>query len=249
MKIPSIGNVMKKSKCDVVYVYKQQKNEEELRYSIRSVCKNFPHRNIYIVCDKRPRWANENLKCILVENKKDKYYDVNNKLIKACNIEDISDNFWLFNDDFFILKEMYDNQKNYFEGLLEDKLELLEQRKNVDSNYFERLAFLENYCFTTYNKPPLNFELHRPFRYNKQLLKEVLSTDIKCAGRNSLYGAYTEGNPNTAKVSYGHDYKIYGLNDKIDITKDVVSTSNLAFIGHAGRIIKQMFPERSIYEN
>ena len=37
--------------------------------------------------------------------------------------------------------------------------------------------------------------------------------------------------------------------DKIDITKDVVSTSNLAFIGHAGRIIKQMFPERSIYEN
>ena len=163
---------MKKSKCDVVYVYKQQKNEEELRYSIRSVCKNFSHRNIYLLCDKRPRWANENLKCIL-----------------------------------------------------------------------------ENYCFTIYEKPPLNFELHRPFRYNKQLLKEVLSTDIKCAGRNSLYGAYTEGNPNTAKVSYGHDYKIYGLNDKIDITKDVVSTSNLAFMGHAGRIIKQMFPERSIYEN
>lgn len=240
---------MKKSKCDVVYVYKQQKNEEELRYSIRSVCKNFPHRNIYIVCDKRPRWANENLKCILVESKKDKYYDVNNKLIKACNTEEISDNFWLFNDDFFILKEMCDNQKNYFEGLLEDKLELLKQRKNVDSSYFERLAFLENYCSTIYDKPPLNFELHRPFRYNKQLLKEVLSTDIKCAGRNSLYGAYTEGNPNTAKVSYGHDYKIYGLNDKIDITKDVVSTSNLAFIGHAGRIIKQMFSERSIYEN
>ena len=64
-----------------------------------------------------------------------------------------------------------------------------------------------------------------------------------------MYGAYTEGNPNIAKVSYGHDYKIYGLNDKIDITKDVVSTSNLAFIGHAGRIIKQMFSERSIYEN
>ena len=109
--------------------------------------------------------------------------------------------------------------------------------------------FLENYCFTIYDKPPLNFELHRPFRYNKQLLKEVLSTDIKCAGRNSLYAAYTEGNPNTAKVSYGHDYKIYGLNDKIDITKDIVSTSNLAFMGHAGRILKQMFSERSIYEN
>jgi hypothetical protein len=68
-------------------------------------------------------------------------------------------------------------------------------------------------------------------------------------GRNSLYSAYTEGNPNAAKVAQGHDYKIYGLNDKIDITKDVVSTSNLAFIGQAGRIIRQMFPERSIYEN
>ncbi len=239
---------MKKSKCDVVYIYKQQKNEEELRYSIRSVCKNFSHRNIYILCDKRPRWANKNLKCILVESKNDKYYDVNNKLIKACNTEEISDNFWLFNDDFFILKRMYDNQRNRFEGFLSDKIEHLCTRKNVDINYLQRLAALEDYCFTLYEKYPLNFELHRPFRYNKQLLKEVLSTDIKCVGRNSLYGAYVEGKPNAPKVAYGQDYKIYGLNDKIDITKDVVSTSNLAFVGQAGKIIRQMFPERSEYE-
>lgn len=239
---------MKKSKCDVVYIYKQQKNEEELRYSIRSVCKNFSHRNIYVFCDKRPRWANENLKCILVESKNDKYYDVNNKLIKVCNTEEISDNFWLFNDDFFILKRMYDNQRNMFDGFLSDKIEHLCSRKNVDVNYLQRLAVLEDYCFTLYEKYPLNFELHRPFRYNKQLLKEVLSKDIKCVGRNSLYSAYVEGKSNAPKVAYGQDYKIYGLNDKIDITKDVVSSSNLAFVGQAGKIIRQMFPERSEYE-
>ena len=82
-----------------------------------------------------------------------------------------------------------------------DKIEHLCTRKNVDVNYLERLGFLEDYCFSVLLKNPLNFELHRPFRYNKQLLKEVLSSDIKCVGRNSLYSAYIEGKPNAPKVA------------------------------------------------
>ena len=34
---------------DIVYIVKNTEYNGELRYSLRSVCKNFPHRNIWIV--------------------------------------------------------------------------------------------------------------------------------------------------------------------------------------------------------
>ena len=39
---------MKNKKYDVVYIVKEDPRNEELRYSIRSVCENFPVRNIWI---------------------------------------------------------------------------------------------------------------------------------------------------------------------------------------------------------
>lgn len=247
MKILSSGSVMKNSKIDVVYIYKQQKNEEELRYSIRSVEKNFPHRKIWIVGDKRPRWANENLNFIECKNLPVRYRDVNNKLLKAVSCPEVSEEFFFFNDDFFILNPVQSWRIGAeFDGLMEDKVALMSIRNGVDKEYLKGLKECDEILRenSTYAR---NFELHRPIRFEKKKLKKLLEKFPETPCRRSLY-AEIFGYEKSKYIRMRKDYKLYGLSERVDIMKDMVSTSDLAFAGQAGRIIRGMFKMRSKYE-
>ena len=80
---------------DFVYICRSGDNEE-LRYSIRSVIRSFPKANIWVVGGK-PVWYKGNY--IIVEQNQDKYTNALNNIIAICNSKEISVSFIFMNDD------------------------------------------------------------------------------------------------------------------------------------------------------
>ena len=105
---------------DIVYILKQAIAPDELRYSLRTVEANFPHRNVWFFCG--------NLKGIkpdgavwFTQKGRNKWERSTSTFHKIVEIEDITDDFWLFNDDFFVLKKVKDVPYMYY-GTLEDRI-------------------------------------------------------------------------------------------------------------------------------
>ena len=89
---------------DFVYIVKESEDNEELRYSLRSISKFYPSNKIWIVGYK-PSWI-QNVNYIPVKQDcGDKWKNSVNNIIKACESEEISNDFILMNDDFIILKK------------------------------------------------------------------------------------------------------------------------------------------------
>ena len=98
-------------KYPVVYYYKEDASHgEDLRYSIRSVVKNFPYSKI-ILLGSKPSWFHESKEFIYIpsEFKKESSWTLGwvpfqhmLTLLKYADFED----FILFNDDFFVTKKI-----------------------------------------------------------------------------------------------------------------------------------------------
>lgn len=247
MKIPFSGSVMKNSKIDIVYIYRKMLNTDELRYSLRSVEKNWPHRNIWVIGD-RLDWFSDNIRVLPIKTSPDlrPYKDVNFKLLMACREEEISEDFWFFNDDFFIMSRI--NPRKFLpyrdDTLVNRQRYLMGQRRlGRDNQYIESfesaIDILDRLkCSTQYN-----YETHCPFLFNKSRLEWLVDDFNENGCRRSIYGNYFK-----VPASEHKDCKIYGINEKVNLFNPVISTSDLAFSGLAGRVIKQQFKEKSRYE-
>ena len=87
---------------DIVYVLKPDFQNEELRYSLRSL-ENFPHDKVWFVGG-QPNELTPDGRLNIRQWGDTKWERVKNMLARVCVADDISEDFWLFNDDFFILK-------------------------------------------------------------------------------------------------------------------------------------------------
>jgi hypothetical protein len=87
---------------DVVYLVKRSRNNEELRYSLRSL-KHLPHGRVWIVGHRQP-WLT-NVRHIPVEQTPaQKWTSQVANLRAACLHPEVSDPFVMFNDDFFVMQ-------------------------------------------------------------------------------------------------------------------------------------------------
>lgn len=90
---------------DVVYILGSGSlaEDEEIRYSVRSLCKNMLDlRNVYVVGDKPvPLPGVHHIE--MRDATKEKHVNAYHKVMRACAEPDISDEFLLMNDDFFML--------------------------------------------------------------------------------------------------------------------------------------------------
>jgi len=184
---------------DVVYLCRSGPNEE-LRYSIRSVEKNMPHRRIWVI-GQAPEWYRGHF--IEVQNFKAKYSNARANLDELVRSEHISENFVLMNDDFYIMRPV-EKVGYFYEGTLIERAEKNELLTTTGA--YTRLLY------NTYDKlkkmgieEPLNYEMHIPMIMNKKKLKEVLKHKT-CLWR-SLYGnIYEVGGINR------EDVKVYSVN-------------------------------------
>lgn len=90
---------------DFVYIVKESDKNDDLKYSLRSIAKFYPDHRVWIVGYK-PKWV-QNVGYIPVKQTGNKWGNSVKNIIAACESKEISEDFILMNDDFFIIKEKY----------------------------------------------------------------------------------------------------------------------------------------------
>jgi hypothetical protein len=162
-----------------VYLCRNGENEE-LRYSIRSVVKNTVDPKIWVVGG-RPSWYIGNY--IPVRQGSTKYQNVINNLNAIVDSNDIPDDFTLMNDDFYITKPI-DKIDSYHGGLFQNKVELF--AKNVPESHYTRiLKNTKDKLFDLGIDSPLDYAIHVPINLNKTNLSTVIEPGYSF---RTLYG-------------------------------------------------------------
>lgn len=237
------GNI---GKHDVVYFVKDATENEELRYSLRTVEANWPYWKVvfYGGCpnglkpDRLVRVAQEGL---------NKWEKVRNLLIRACKDDELTEDIWLFNDDFFVLKHHSDDMPPQYNGDLMSYVERIEKKQGTADEYTLRLRMAADEL-SKLGYPTLNYEVHKPMLINRKRALEVLERFPNVPAFRSLYGNYWRiGGENR------HDMKLKVLgNTKMDAVRwswDFVSTSDKSFNeGAIGRYIRENFEVVSRFE-
>ena len=157
----------------------------------------------------------------------------------ACKNSNISSNFWLFNDDFFVMEQV-EKPTNYYNGDLYKRIVQLEDSYHGITPYTEQLR---NMCkeLESMGLPTLNYTLHVPILINKKNMIELLNmTD--CPMFRSLYGNFVR-----LKAKKSTDVKIVSKEKKYK-GGIYLSTDDNSFNGIVGQQIKDTFPDRCKYE-
>ena len=229
-------------KYDVVYILKYDAKAYELRYSLRSIEKNLEHGKVWFVCGcpfglKPDRHLNMIQRGIL------KWQKAQSSMLEVCKKKDLSDKFWLFNDDFFVLKPM-ESEVPYFGGMLHDRILQIEHRyDDKKTGYTRALRFCEQ-TLQDADLTTFNYALHIPMLVDKHKMLEALRAFPECPMFRSIYGNYAE----IGGIQHD-DVKIRGTEKGIPDDADFVSTEDASFLnGLVGKQIRDMFPEKCRYE-
>ena len=166
----------------------QYTNHDELRYSLRAICKYLPwFRKIYIVSNcRRPNWLKDHHKINWVEHEKifpdqSVLPTFNSHAIEACLhlITGLSESFIYFNDDVFVNSPCYYNDFFDYEGYSKAQLET--HGSVFEGNLFDERA---EYLAPAINSQRLikqkfpfyqatNLHKHTPHALNKKILEEI----------------------------------------------------------------------------
>lgn len=173
-------------KLDVVYFLKENIESDEIRYSLRSVDENFPHARVWFVGG-QPKGLTPDMRLYVKQNAPVKWLNVRNMLKAACENSDIPEEFWLFNDDFFIL-DRWGGEANRYNGTLRDHIVHIEKRHGGEqSAYSTRLRQCEKLLadagYTTYN-----YAIHCPMLISKEKMLKTIERFPGCPMFRSLYG-------------------------------------------------------------
>lgn len=213
---------------DMVYVLKNDDIGNDLRYSLRSLEQYGSGYDRIFIIGGNPIYIDHN-KVIHLKHCDDHTvaeYNVFKKLVYISNNSDVSEDFVLFNDDFYLLKPIDLSVIPYYY-----------KRKEISTVYaykntFNDMAMITREFLLKNNKSIYDFKVHSPIIYNKDKLKELVplfkeSFKISPLGLSlrDLYGNWYD----VPNKEFKKDNKI--LSPKTPILKfieglDLVSGSN-----------------------
>ena len=237
----------RKGKYDIVYFLRPGNINEELRYSLRSVEKNWQYNEVWFYggC---PDGLRPDHHVWLPQRELSKWERVRGMLIEACSNDDITEDFWLFNDDFFVLTPHNENMPPQCNKTLQDRIKQVES--NHGGNETEYTARLKHLIKTleSAGKGCVDYSVHKPILINRKKALEVLEKFPDEPMFRALYGNYWE----IGGVSC-HDMKIGSMTFKRTkeaiTTWDFVSTEDETFrSGQIGRYLRDMFSTPSRFE-
>ena len=226
---------------DVVYILKNDIQPDELRYSLRSVGQNFPHGKVWFFggC---PKGITPDVYVEYHQQGRTKWEKATSTYRAICNTEEVSEDFWLFNDDFYILEKVSDLPMMY-RGTLAERVKDLVDKHGAITPYCSQLIKTEE-ALRAKNLDTLDYAIHTPMLINKKKALETLDAFPTCPMFRSLYGNYTE-----AGGIQTDDVKIY---DTFTLPKEgqtLLSTSDTSFrTGRVGKYIRDRFTEPSRWE-
>jgi hypothetical protein len=227
---------------DFVYICKPGDNEE-LRYSIRSVLYSFPDANIYVVGGK-PSWYSGNY--IYVDQKHHKYANAINNLHAICDSNEISKEFVLMNDDFFIIKKI-DRIDQFYSGLLSTKIDKY-TKITGSSMYIKKLILTKTRLIDYGIKNPLDYELHVPMVMEKEKLKHIILKYPSCLWRSMYGNIYSVGGSQMEDVKIYTNKKYAARSNEITENSVFLSTEDQAFNLALDKVLYKMFNIPTEYE-
>ena len=227
---------------DYVYITRNGDNEE-LRYSLRSIAKNAPEGRVWLVGGK-PDWFNGDY--IKVNDRGSKFKNIADCLYAAASSDDVSDDFILMNDDFFILENIA-NFLPLYGGTLASKIASYTNLLGP-TVYSGILGKAKKYMESKGIKEPLDYDIHVPLQVNKKKFLELVPRDslaprsvygnMANIGGSEILDVKTYNNPRYRSKSYTYDKDnspfISSNDDSFDILRET--------------ILSEMFPEPSPYE-
>jgi hypothetical protein len=226
---------------DYVYICRKGDNEE-LRYSIRSVVAHASCSNIWLVGYK-PDWYRGDF--VSLPDTSTKFNNIINCTKAITDVGAISNDFVLMNDDFFFLKDV-GIVPTYHGGLLRDKID-----KYIELGSRRYATLLSR----TYNnltrqgiKDPLDYDIHVPMPMKKQKLRESV--------KKAYFPRSGYGNVHKVGGTYIQDVKAYAAKNPLRPNSydfkngdmPFVSTEDGSFQEVYEEVLKDMFTEPSRFE-
>lgn len=226
---------------DIIYILKPDIDPFELTYSLRSVEKNFPHRKVWFVGG-QPKGLEPDGRIQHKQFGETKWDKIKSSMMKAVNCDDITEDFFLFNDDFFVMKKFSGEFVNYVDMTLAERIDELRRNVHPWLNPYGRTLYKAEQELKTLGCPTMNFDVHLPMLMNKQMVKESIN---KCSSpqMRSVYG-----NINRVPFVMHPDVKVYDK-ETVPQSPDFLSTSDEIFRdGKVGEYIRKKFPKKSRFE-
>lgn len=228
-------------KRDIVYILREDIEPEELRYSLRSVVKNFPHGKVWFVGGD-PKVLTPDVALYHEQNGFDKWDRIRSSLWKVIHDERLSEEFYLFNDDFFVMKKFKGEYINPVCNTLSWRVDDL-YKVHRWGNAYSRSLYAVAQELKAQGRSEKNFELHLPMLMNKERAKASVYK-VGASQMRSIYGNLNDDLPTIER----DDVKVYEL-DEVPEDADFISTSDKTFSeGAVGEFIKKTFPTPTRYE-
>lgn len=230
-----------KVKNDIVYVLKQDIDSEELRYSLRSICKNFDFNKVWFYggC---PEWANPDEVVLFDQTGNNKWMKTRSTFRSIFENDQITPDFYLFNDDFYIMWKYYQTIP-FTNGTLDMQAYRIRCKNGQESLYTKRLqqtaAILRSHGLDT-----ISYECHVPMLVNRE--KGILTLDTftpEATFRSSYGNLFSIGG------TIREDSKIVDLDVEPSHTWPILSTVDESFAnGKVGEYVRKKFPTPCRFE-
>lgn len=225
---------------DIVYILKEDIEPDEIRYSLRSVEANFPYNRVWFVCGK-PKGIEPDIWIRHKQSGSSKWDLIKSSMKQVIYDPDLTDEFYLFNDDFFVMKPFEGEFINYSQKTLTWRVAELFFGKLKETPY-SRTLIKAREELKTLGYEEINFEVHLPMLINKELMQKC----IDLCSSPQMRSEY--GNINRVPYIDCDDVKVYDLKT-VPKKNDFISTTDKSFHeGAVGRYIREMFKEPSRFE-
>jgi hypothetical protein len=231
---------------DFVYLNRDGDNEE-LRYSIRSVHHFYPEANIWVVGGK-PDWYVGNFIRVERDNRLNRYQQQVLNLSYVYNSNKIGPNPIIMNDDFFFV-ERVEEFVPLIGGTISEKIDQYLQNGYNNSNYVKELNKMKK-ILQKIKQDPLDYELHVPMQVRLDKLKEVVEFN-KIMWR-SHYGNKFINDKDAIKTK---DVKLYIESEMsfknynpVNGNSPFFSTDDKSFRYAKEKILNKLFSSPSPYE-
>lgn len=233
---------MRTDKADIVYFVKNAPHNEELRYSLRSIEKNFPHATVWIYgfC---PYELNTDRIVNVEQMEPAKWQNTRKLMAAACANDDITPDFWLFNDDFFIMKPITELPPLYDGDIITHIEEIKARHGGAGTAYTRQLEHLVK-TLKKAGYGTKNYAIHKPMLINRAKMRETLEKYPDEPMLRALYGNMHNIGGQPAK-----DCKIAAHLRPNTKDEAIISTDDYAFANlDTGDYIRAQFPDKCKYE-
>lgn len=231
---------------DIVYIVREGEDNEELRYSLRSVAANLPHRKI-IIAGYKPDWVKEVV--YLPTNQAQEKTGYARAMLNwkaAINSEEVTENFILFNDDFYVMKPLKE-LPTLHRGSLD---EVIKHYENKGGPYVHNMKRTRKILTDMGVRDLKSYALHVPMAMKKRNYKFLLAgleaNEIPVEGiqMRTLYGNLWQVGGEELP-----DVKATKLIDEPDRESTFLSTLDQTFNnGVTGEYVRQQFTTKCRYE-